>query len=109
MADSYGFHGEEEWGRVQQYLKSHGGWQLEQVGVTGESAWSLVVNVGRLPYQIVGRLYIGQIFHISGERHGQLPLREHEGRSWREGGKQQEPSLLPYSVHVLASGRLVGQ
>ena len=43
MADSYGFHGEEEWGRVQQYLKSHGGWQLEQVGVTDESVRSLVV------------------------------------------------------------------
>ena len=42
MADSYGFRGEEEWGRVQQYLKSHGGWQLEQVGITGESIWSLV-------------------------------------------------------------------
>ena len=41
MADSYGFRGEEEWGRVQQYLKSHGGWQLEQVGITGESAQSL--------------------------------------------------------------------
>ena len=44
MADSYGFCGEEEWGRVQQYLKSHGGWQLEQVGVTGESIRSLVVT-----------------------------------------------------------------
>ena len=42
MADSYGFRGEEEWGRVQQYLKSHGGWQLEQVGVTGKSVRSLV-------------------------------------------------------------------
>ena len=44
MADSYGFRGEEEWGRVQRYLKSHGGWQLEQVGVTGESVWSLVIK-----------------------------------------------------------------
>ena len=42
MVDSYSFRGEEEWGRVQQYLKSHGGWQLEQVGVTGESIWSFV-------------------------------------------------------------------
>ena len=44
MADSYGFCGEEEWGRVQQYLKFHGGWQLEQVGVTGKSIWSFVVK-----------------------------------------------------------------
>ena len=44
MADSYGFRGEEEWGRVQQYLKSHSGWQLEQVGVTGESVRSLVIT-----------------------------------------------------------------
>ena len=44
MADSYSFRGEEEWGRVQQYLKSHGGWQLEQVGVTSESVWLLVVT-----------------------------------------------------------------
>ena len=44
MADSYGFRGEEEWGRVWQYLKSHGGWQLEQVGVTSESIRSLVVR-----------------------------------------------------------------
>ena len=43
MADSYSFCGEEEWGRVQQYLKSHGGWQLEQVGVTGKSVRSLVI------------------------------------------------------------------
>ena len=109
MADSYGFHGEEEWGRVQRYLKSHGGWQLEQVGVTGKSVWSLVINVGRLPYQIIGHLYISRISHISGERHGQLPLCKHEERSRREDGKQQEPSLLPYSVHVSASGQLVGQ
>ena len=44
MADSYGFRGEEEWGRVQRYLKSHGGWQLEQVGVTGKSVRSLVIR-----------------------------------------------------------------
>ena len=56
-----------------------------------------------------GHLYIRRISHISGERHGQLPLHEREERSWREGGKQQEPSLLPYSVYALASGRLVGQ
>ena len=62
-----------------------------------------------MPYQIVGRLYIGRISHISGKRHGQLPLREREERSQHEGGKQQEPSLLPYSVHVLVSGQLVGQ
>ena len=44
MADSYGFCGEEEWGRVQRYLKSHGGWQLEQVRVTGESVRLLVIK-----------------------------------------------------------------
>ena len=51
MADSYGFRGEEEWSRVQRYLKTHGGWQLEQVRIfTGESVWSLVLLIGRLPY-----------------------------------------------------------
>ena len=50
MADSYGFRGEEEWIRVQKYLKSHGGWQLEQVGATGRSDWLLVIDCGRLPY-----------------------------------------------------------
>ena len=50
MADSYGFWGEEEWARVQKYLKAHRGWQLEQVGITGESDWSLTIRFGHLPY-----------------------------------------------------------
>ena len=50
MADSYGFLGEEEWARMQKYLKAHEGWQLEQVGATGESDWSLTIRFGRLPY-----------------------------------------------------------
>ena len=53
MADSYGFRGEEEWILVQKYLKSHGGWQLEQVGVTDGSDGSLVINCGRLPLIVV--------------------------------------------------------
>ena len=50
MADSYGFRGEEEWIRVQKYLKSHGGWQLEQVGVTDGSDGLLAIESGHLPY-----------------------------------------------------------
>ena len=50
MADSYGFRGEEEWIRVQKYLKAHGGWQLEQVGVTDGSDRSLAIDSGCLPY-----------------------------------------------------------
>ena len=50
MADSYGFRGEEEWTHVQKYLKAHGGWQLEQVGVTSESDWSLAIGFGCLAY-----------------------------------------------------------
>ena len=50
MADSYGFRGEEEWIRVQKYLKAHGGWHLEQVGVTDGSDGSLAIDSGRLPY-----------------------------------------------------------
>ena len=45
MADSYGFRGEEEWIRVQKYLKAHGGWQLEQVGVTDGSNRSLSIDL----------------------------------------------------------------
>ena len=87
MANSYGFC-REEWGRVQQYLKSHGGWQLEQVGITGESARSLAVIYGRLPCHFIGRLLIGWMFHVPGGRHGQLPVRECKERPRREGGKQ---------------------
>ena len=50
MADSYGFRGEEEWIWVQKYLKAHGGWQLEQVGVTNGSDRSLATDSGRLSY-----------------------------------------------------------
>ena len=50
MADSYGFRGEEEWIRVQKYLKANGGWQLEQVGITDGSARSLAIDSGRLLY-----------------------------------------------------------
>ena len=50
MADSYGFRGKEEWAHMQKYLKAHGGWQLEQVGVTGESDWSLTIRFGCLLY-----------------------------------------------------------
>ena len=50
MVDSYGFRGEEEWIRVQKYLKAHGGWQLEQVGVTDGSDRLLAIDSGRLPY-----------------------------------------------------------
>ena len=50
MADSYRFRVEEEWARMQKYLKAHGGWQLEQVGVTGESDWSLTIRFGCLLY-----------------------------------------------------------
>ena len=50
MADSYGFRGEEDWIRVQKYLKAHGGWQLEQVGVTDGSDRSLAIDSGHLPY-----------------------------------------------------------
>ena len=60
MADSYGFWGEEEWTPMQKYLKAHGGWQLEQVGVTGKSNCSLTNRCGHLPYKFAGRLYIGQ-------------------------------------------------
>ena len=31
MADSYGFHSQEELPWVQRYCREHGGWQLEQV------------------------------------------------------------------------------
>ena len=50
MADSYSFRGEEEWIWVQKYLKSHGSWQLEQVGVTDGSDGFLVIDCGCLPY-----------------------------------------------------------
>ena len=50
MADSYGFRGEEEWIRVQKYLKAHGGWQLEQVGVTDGSDGLLAIDSGCLSY-----------------------------------------------------------
>ena len=56
MADSYGFRGEEEWICVQEYLMSHGGWQLEQVGATDGSDWSLVIDCGHL--DISGSLLI---------------------------------------------------
>ena len=109
MADSYGFCGEEEWGRVQQYLKSHGRWQLEQVGITGKSARSLAIIYGHLPCYIIGRLLIGRMFHVPGGWHGQLLVCECEERPWREGGKQQEPSLLSYPLHAMAGSLLVGQ
>ena len=60
MADSYGFQGEEEWARMQKYLKAHGGWQLEQVGVTSESNWSLIIRFGCLLYELAGRLCNGR-------------------------------------------------
>ena len=109
VVDSYSFHREEEWGRVQQCLKSHGGWQLEQVGITGKSAWLLAIIYGRLPCHIIGRLLIGRMFHVPGGWHGQLLVRECEERPRCEGGKQQEPSLLSYPLHASAGSRLVGQ
>ena len=60
MADSYGSRGEEEWAHMQGYLKAHGGWQLEQVGVTSESDWSLTIRFGRLLYEFAGHLYNGR-------------------------------------------------
>ena len=101
MADS--------WGRVQQYLKSHSGWQLEQVGITGKSARSLAIIYGRLPCHIIGHLLIGRMFHVPGGWHGQLLVCECEERPRHEGGEQQEPSLLSYPLHVMAGSRLVGQ
>ena len=74
MADSYGFRGEEEWTRMQKYLKAHEGWQLEQVGLPVKVTGHLPFDVVTCHTNLLVTCTIVKLSDFPGEWHGELPI-----------------------------------